>query len=211
MEFWSSLLTEKSWNLLKELSKKNFQFIVIGGWAAYLWTKLHKSKDIDIIVPDFKGLEYLKKNYDLRKNDSLKRYEIKFEEIDVDIYVPYYSKLALPVEEIKSHITKIENMQVVSPEILLILKQGAELERKDSVKGSKDRVDIMALLLFSEMDFKKYNSLLEKHNLKHYFDGLFWIINNFDGIKYLELNPREFKLKKRELLGKMGKKNKKSS
>ena len=209
MEFWSSLLTEKSWNLLKELSKKDFQFILIGGWAAYLWTKLHKSKDIDIIVPDFKDLEYLRKNYDLRKNDSLKKYEIKFEEIDVDIYVPYYSKLALPVEEIKSHITKIENMQVVSPEVLLILKQGAELERKDSVKGSKDRIDIIALLIFSEIDFKKYHSLLAKHNLKHYFDRLFIIINNFDGIKYLDLNPREFKLKKRELLRKLGKKNKK--
>ena len=209
MEFWSSLLTEKSWNLLKELSKKDFKFIVIGGWAAYLWTKLHKSKDIDIIVPDFKDLEYLKKNYDLRKNDSLKKYEIKFEEIDVDIYVPYYSKLALPVEEIKGLITKIENMQVVKPEILLVLKQGAELDRKDSVKGSKDRIDIMALLIFSEIDFKKYNSLLEKHNLKHYLDRLFSIINNFDGIKYLELNPREFKLKKGELLRKLGKKNKK--
>ncbi len=206
MEFWSSLLTEKSWNLLKELSKKDFQFIVIGGWAAYLWTKLHKSKDIDIIVPDFKGLEYLKKNYDLRKNDSLKKYEIKFEEIDVDIYVPYYSKLALPIEDIKSHVTKIENMQVASPEVLLILKQGAEIERKDSVKGSKDRIDIMALLLFSEIDFKKYNSLLEKHNLKHYLNRLFSIINNFNEIKYLDLNPREFKLKKRELLRKLGKK-----
>src|SRR3989338_4054937 len=184
MEFWNSLLTEKSWNLLKELSKKDFKFILIGGWAAYLWTKLHKSKDIDLIVPDFKDLEYLKKNYDLRKNDSLKKYEIKFEEIDIDIYVPYYSKLTLPIEEIKSHAAKIENMQVVSPEILLILKQGAELDRKDSVKGAKDRVDIMALLLFSEIDFNKYNSLLAKHNLKHYFGRLFSIINNFEDIKY---------------------------
>jgi len=203
MEFLSSLLTEKSWSLLKELSKKDFKFILIGGWAAYLWTKMHKSKDIDIIVPDFKDLEYLKKNYDLRKNDSLKKYEIWLEEMDVDIYVPYYSKLALPIEEIKSHITKIENMQVASLEALLILKQGAELERKDSVKGSKDRIDIMALLLFSEIDFKKYSSLLEKHNLKHYLNRLFRVINNFDGIKYLELNPREFKLKKKELLGKI--------
>jgi len=205
MEFWSSLLTEKSWNLLKELSKKDFKFIVIGGWAAYLWTKLHKSKDIDIIVPDFKDLEYLKKNYDLRKNDSLKKYEIKFEEIDVDIYVPYYSKLALPIEEIKSHITKIENMQVVSPEVLLILKQGAELDRKDSVKGSKDRVDIMALLLFSEIDFREYKLLLKRHNLIHYSDRLLSIINGFKDINYLDLNPREFKLKKRELLRKLRK------
>lgn len=100
-------------------------------------------------------------------------------------------------------------MRVVSPEVLLILKQGAELERKDSVKGSKDRIDIMALLIFSEIDFKKYHSLLAKHNLKHYFDRLLVIINNFNEIKYLDLNPREFKLKKRELLRKLGKKNKK--
>src|SRR3989338_1957410 len=205
MEFWNSLLTEKSWNPLKELSKKDFKFILIGGWAAYLWTKLHKSKDIDIIIPNFKDLEYLKKNYDLRKNDSLKKYEIKFEEIDVDIYVPYYSKLALPVEEIKSHAAKIENMQVVSPEILLILKQGAELDRKDSVKGSKDRVDIMALLLFSEIDFKEYKILLRKNSLIHYSDRLLSIINGFKDINYLDLNPREFKLKKRELLRKLRK------
>jgi len=200
MEFWSSLLTEKSWNLLKELSKKDFNFIVIGGWAAYLWTKQHKSKDVDIIIPNFKDLEYLKKNYDLRKNDSLKKYEIKFEEIDVDIYVPYYSKLALPIEEIKSRITKIENMQVVSPEVLLILKQGAELERKDSVKGSKDRVDITTLLFFSEIDFKKYRILLRRYNLDHYLNRLLDIVNDFKDINYLDLNPREFKLKKIALL-----------
>ncbi|MBI2522881.1 hypothetical protein HYW19_00665 [Candidatus Woesearchaeota archaeon] len=209
MEFWSSLLTEKSWNLLKELSKKDFNFIVIGGWATYLWIKLHKSKDIDIIIPNFEELEYLKKNYDLRKDENLKKYEIKFEEIDVDIYVPYYSKLALPIEEIKSHITKIENMQVVRPEVLLILKQGAELDRKDSVKGSKDRIDIMALLIFSEIDFKGYRLLLKMHNISHYANRLLSIVTDFKDIKYLDLNPREFKLKKRELLKKMGKKNKK--
>ena len=61
MEFWNSLLTEKSWNILQELKKENFRFIVIGGWAMYLWTKQHKSKDIDIILPAIKDLEFLKK------------------------------------------------------------------------------------------------------------------------------------------------------
>src|SRR3989344_5181136 len=109
MDYWNNILTEKSWSILLKLKKEKFNFTVIGGWAAYLWTNLHKSKDIDIVINDFKDLDFLKKNYDLRKNDSLKKYEIKFEEIDLDIYVPYYSKLALPIEEIKSRITKIEN------------------------------------------------------------------------------------------------------
>lgn len=203
MEYWNSLLTERSWNLLKELNNKPFKFILIGGWAAYLWTKLHKSKDIDIIIYDFKDLEYLKEEYDLRKNDYLKKYEIKFEEIDVDIYLCYYSRLTLPIKEIKKHITKIENIQVVSPEILLILKQGAEKDRENSVKGAKDRIDIMTLLIFSEIDFEKYRMLLKKHNLKLFLTRLKKLINNFKEIKYLDLNPREFKLKKKELLEKL--------
>ena len=203
MDFWNSILTEKSWNLLKELNKKPFKFILIGGWAAYLWTKQHKSKDVDIVLLDFKDMEFLKKEYDLRKNDSLKRYEIKFEEIDVDVYVPYYSKLGVSIEEIKKNSTKIEGISVVNPEILLILKQTAELSRENSVKGRKDRIDIMTLLLFSEMDLKKYKELLKKFRLDNFLMRLKSIINSFDEIKYLGLNPREFKVRKKELLEKL--------
>lgn len=203
MEYWNSMLTEKSWKLLLEINKKPFKFILIGGWAAYLWTKLHKSKDIDIVVYDFKDLEYLKKEYDLRKNDSLKKYEIKFDEIDVDIYVPYFSKLAVAAEDIQKESTKIENIHVIKPEALLILKQGAEIDRRDSVKGGKDRIDIMTLLFFTEVDFKKYFELLKKYKLEHFLTRLRQIINEFRDINYLNLNPREFKLKKKELLGKL--------
>lgn len=203
MEFWNSLLTEKSWNILAELKKKPFRFILIGGWAAYLWTKLHKSKDVDIVIKDFKDLDYLKKEYNLKKNDSLKKYEIQFEEIDVDIYVPHFSKLAIPAEDITKYTTRIEGFEVVIPEVLLILKQGAELDRKDSVKGSKDQVDIMTLLCYSEVDFKKYSELLNKYKIEDYKRRLKEIINSFRDIQYLNLNPRQFKLKKRALLEKL--------
>lgn len=199
MEFWNSLLTEKSWELLKELNKKPFKFILIGGWAAYLWTRLHKSKDIDMIVPDFKELEYLKEEYGLKKNESLKKYEISLGEIDVDIYVPYYSKLILPIEEIEKQTSRVENIRVASPEVLLILKQGAELDREHSVKGEKDRIDIMTLLLFSGVNFRKYKELLEKYKLEGFLARLKKIINGFTEIKYLGLNLREFKLKKKKL------------
>ncbi|MBI2547752.1 hypothetical protein HYW21_00205 [Candidatus Woesearchaeota archaeon] len=199
MEYWNSLLTEKSWNILKDLQKKPFHFIVIGGWAAYLWTKLHKSKDIDIIIPDFEDLEYLKRAYDLKKNDHLKKYEIRFEEIDVAIYIPYYSQLPLPITEIKKYTTIIENISVVTPEVLLILKQAAEQDREYSVKGAKDRVDIMTLLLFSTMNFQTYKDLLKKHKLEHFQKRLERIINTFTDLKYLELNPRTYKIKKKVL------------
>ncbi len=203
MEFWNSLLTEKSWKVLQELRKEKFRFIVIGGWAAYLWTKQHKSKDIDILLLDFKDLELIKQKYDLRKNDHLKKYEIKLEEIDVDIYTPYYSKLTLPVEDIAKETAKIEGFEVVSSEILLILKQGAELDRKDSIKGEKDRIDIMTLLCYTEIDFNKYRNIIKKYKIEYYKTRLKEIINNFKNIKHLNLNENEFSKIKKELISKM--------
>src|SRR3989344_1460346 len=197
MEFWNSLLTEKSWRIMQELKKEDFRFIVIGGWAAYLWTKQHKSKDIDILILNFDDLEHVGKKYDLRKNDNLKKYEIKIEEIDIDIYIPYYSKLTLDIGFIANHTTKVEGFEVVLPEILLILKQGAELDRKDSIKGQKDRIDIMTLLCYARIDFNKYRKLLAKYKLEKYRQRLKEIITTFRDVKHLNLNLVEFtKLKK---------------
>jgi len=204
MEYWNSLLTEKSWRILQELSKQQFRFILIGGWAAYLWTKLHKSKDIDIIV-DVKDLLPLKRKYTLRKNDNLKKYEIKIDEIDIDIYVPFFSRLTIPLDEIYSYTTRIEGFEVIKPEVLLILKQGAEKDREYSVKGEKDRIDIMGLVSFYEMDFKEYYNILKKYKIEHFYERLKKIISNFTDLKYLDINPRQLKLKKKELLEKLKK------
>ena len=203
-EYWNSLLTEKSWSILQEIAKipkEKLSFIVIGGWAAYLWTKLHKSKDIDIALASIEDLEYLKKNYSLKKNDRLKKYEISFDEIDLDIYVPYYSQLPIPLEDLKGLSTKVEGFSVVKPEALLILKQGAELARKESVKGVKDQVDIMTILCRCQVDFKEYHALLKKYKLEHFFPRLVSIIKNFKEFEYLGLTPREFKVRKNGVLG----------
>jgi len=142
-EFWNSLLTKKSWEILQEL-RKEYDFILIGGWATYLLTKQQKSKDIDIVV-DLNELQKLKKK-NLMKNDNLKKYEIKVDEIDVDIYLEYYSKLTIPTEDIKKYSIEIQGFKVASPETLLILKQGAYFDRKNSIKGQKDLIDIVSIL-----------------------------------------------------------------
>ena len=178
---------------------KGFDFVVIGGWAAYLWTKMHKSKDVDIVIKNFEDLDLLKKNYNLVKNDNLKKYEIKFDEIDLDIYVPYYSKLSLPIEGLKNYFTTVEGFKVVIPEILLILKQGAELDRSNSIKGQKDRIDIMSLLFYSDIDFKKYNEILKRYNLD-YLKELKRIITAFKDVNHLNVNVKEFKKRKNKLL-----------
>lgn len=198
-EFWNSLLTEKSWKILHEIKHK-YNFILIGGWAVYLLTRQQKSKDIDIVI-DLTELKKFDKN-ELRKNDNLKKYEIKNEEIDIDIYLEYYSKLIIPVEDIKNYAIEIEGFRVLCPEALLILKQSAYLDRINSVKGEKDKIDIASLVFFSEINFKKYDNILKKYNL-NYLRDLEKLIKNFKEYDSLNLNPREFKLKKNKIFNEM--------
>src|SRR3989344_1653563 len=144
-EFWHESLTEESWKKLQDTSKET-ELTVIGGWGVWLWTKQHKSKDIDIIV-DFRELAKLKEKYSLEKNDRLKKYEVKMQGFDIDIYVPFYSKLALPIEDLLNEKVKITGINTISCESLLILKQGAEIDRRKTVKGQKDAIDLLTILL----------------------------------------------------------------
>ena len=199
MEYWNDIIIERSWKILQELKGK-FSFILVGGWAIYLWTKKFKSKDIDIIV-DFDTLDKLKKEYDLRKNETLKKYEIKINEVDIDIYTAFYSELAISVEQIRS--TKIEGFDVVRTEELLILKQGAEIDRKESEKGEKDRLDILSLLFYCDIKFDEYFKILKKINREYFYDRLIKVVKDFNEYKYFNMTPRQLKLKKNEILGKL--------
>ena len=197
MEFWNSQLIEKSWEVLQDLKKK-YDFILIGGWAIYLWTKQQKSKDIDIVV-SISELQKLKQE-NLSKNDNLRKYEIKRGEIDVDIYVSHFSKLIIPPEYIENYISKIEGFSVISKEALLVLKQGAEIERRNSPKGEKDKIDIMSLLFFSDINFNVYKAILKKYSLEHFIDSLISILKAFKDYNSINLTPREFKKTKENIL-----------
>lgn len=199
MDYWNSQLTEKSWKILQELRAK-FEFTLIGGWAVYLWTKAQKSQDIDIII-SFETLSILKGQYEMRKNERLRKYEIKLGEIDIDIYVPHYSKLALPLEDIQTE--TVEGFRLAKPEFLLMLKQGAELDRSHSLKGEKDRLDIMSLLFYCDLDFKLYSSVLKKYKNEHLHKRLLSIVKSFMDYKYFGLTPRQLKLKKKFVLEKL--------
>ena len=147
--------------------RKKIDFISIGGWAVYFLTKAVKSKDIDIIV-DLKNSSKIKEGFELKKTDFLKKYEIEIEGISIDIYVPFYSKFAIPVEDVMKNTIVIENFKIPRAEVLLLLKQQAELERKDSIKGQKDRVDIICLLKSDLIDWNFYKKMIERYGLKDY-------------------------------------------
>jgi|SRR3989344_7222217 len=198
MEYWHNLITEKSWNVLQKI-KKEFDFILIGGWAVYFYTKALKSKDIDMII-DFETLNQLRKNHSVEKNDNLKKYQIIIDEIDIDIYVKNYSKLTLPIEEIEKHTSLIEGFKLVKLEVLLILKQTAEINRGNSEKGQKDKIDIINLLINSDIDFNFYKEILKKYNLQDYKTELINLIKNFNLLDKINLNVKQYKAIKLKLL-----------
>ena len=204
MEFWNETLTKASWEKLIALSKE-IDFTVIGGWAAYLWTGLHKSKDIDIII-GYDTLIKLQKEYRLEKNDRLKKYEIKFDKFDIDIYLPGYSRLAIPLEDVmKEYSARVSGITTISPEALLILKQGAEIERRSTIKGKKDSIDILTLLIHAPIDLRKYVKLLSKYKKENYVDELAIAIKNFDDrdLQYLDIDFMKFKKWKKDILEKL--------
>lgn len=151
-QFWHRLIIEKSFAFLQEFVKQ-YQFVLIGGWAVYFYTKALKSKDIDIIV-EFAELEKLKQQFSITKNERLKKYEIKADGFDVDIYVPHYSDLGVPLDEVTRNAISIEGFHVPRKEVLLALKCYVYEQRKGSLKGKKDMIDIISLLYYGAISPK---------------------------------------------------------
>lgn len=197
-EFYQNLITAKSFEILQNL-KREFDFILIGGWAIFLYTKSLKSKDIDLIV-EYSELEKLREKFSLNKNERLKKYEIKQEEIDVDIYLPHYSNLGLPVDEIKNHKVNREGFTVPKIEMLLILKQFVFSQREGSAKGEKDRLDILSLLKTKEINCVFYKKLLKKYNLENFKENLINLLKETRQVPELNLNEYSMANFKKEIL-----------
>lgn len=189
MPYYHDLITEKSWQALQEL-KRRYEFILIGGWAVYLYTKALKSRDIDLIC-SYEELEKLKADHNLIKNERLKKYEIHHGEFDIDIYVPFYSDLGIPVEDLQKMTKSVSGFRVLNPEALLILKQKAFKDRAGSLKGEKDKIDIIALLK-EAVDIKKYKNLLIGYGFKDCQTDLKQLLKTIRDIPELDLKAHAF-------------------
>lgn len=198
MEYYHNIITEKSFLLLQKLAKK-YEFMLIGGWAVFLYSKSLKSKDIDIII-NYHELEELRKDFDVFKNDRLKKYEIKQGETDIDIYLPFYSELGIPAEEILKHSSKREGFLLPEPEILLLLKIYAHKDRELSSKGQKDLLDIFSLLKINLINWKKYKEYVAEYGLDVQAKEFKRIVKSATSMPELSLNEQSISKLKKKIL-----------
>ncbi len=159
----------------------------------YLYTRLFKSKDIDIVV-DYGALRYLSSNYVLVNNERLKKYEIKLEKFDIDLYLPKYSKLALPSQDLLTKFKILrDGFYVPRPEALMALKLGALSDRRDSQKGDKDAIDVLGLLFYSGLELRELGKIFREYKLD-YSELLLKTLAEFNPnlLRFLNLNQKSF-------------------
>jgi hypothetical protein len=151
-QYYHDAITDRSWRSLQQL-RTRYHFILIGGWATWAHTQGAKSRDIDIIV-DFSDLTAFRGDYEVRKNDRLRRYEVKCDGFGIDIYIPHYSTtLPVPPEYVQMVAETRMGFHVPPVDVLLGLnKIGAWLNRRGTPNGAKDLVDIGALLPLTDAD-----------------------------------------------------------
>lgn len=200
-EYYHQLTVEKSFDILKEL-KKEIDFTLIEDWAVYIYTKALKSKDIDIII-SYDQLGKIKDKFKVLKNDRLKKYEIKLKETDVDIYVPYYSKLGISVKKLKEETETIKGFNVPKLHLLLLTKLFTYKARKGTSKGKKDLIDIFSILNNPNIDWKALKKELKEK--KEIIKILESILNSTTKVPELSLSEHKFSKLKKEIKEKIQK------
>lgn len=200
MNYYHDLVTQKSWQELRRLKKK-LDFVLIGGWAVYLYTKQLKSKDIDIVV-SFDKLARLEEDYQLSKNERLAKYEARKGEVEIDVYLPHYSKLGIGVEKLLEKTRQLEGFKVLESEYLLALKLYTLQQRERSVKGKKDLIDIISLCQAGVVEDSKVKRVVKDHQLEQSVKVFKKRLGEYFEIPELGLNKYQLAKVKKELKNK---------
>jgi hypothetical protein len=199
MDYYHNLVTEQSWEELKNLHKI-CDFTLLGGWAVYLYTQGLKSKDIDILV-DYSELPKLKKHFEFVKNGRLHKYEAVRGPVQIDIYAPHYSKLGIPVEVLLTNSQIVGGFHVILPEYLILLKLFTLSQRGRTPKGRKDFLDLFSLYLsLKDAPFSLATKLAHQHSLDSSLQFFSQILEENTDLPELNLNNHQFAPLKKSLL-----------
>lgn len=199
MAYYHDLVTEKSWDELKNLHTI-CDFTLLGGWAVYLYTHGLKSKDIDILV-DYAELPKLQRNFEFVKNDRLHKYEAIRGPVQIDIYTPHYSELGIPVEILLTNSQIVDGFSVIQSKYLILLKLYTLSQRGRSPKGRKDFLDLISLYLsLKDKPFISATNLVKKYRLDNALQFFSQILSENTSIPELSLNNHQFAPLKKTLL-----------
>jgi len=198
MEYYHDLITQKSWQEL-QLMQKELDFILLGGWAIYFYTKKLKSKDIDILV-NYDQLPLIEKKYRFYKNDRLHKYEAVKDEVQIDIYLPHYSQLGIPGEILFQQFTRISGFKLLEINYLFVLKIYTLVERGRSSKGRKDFLDLISLYLSDQIDFDKIKKIIKQYLCKDKNEVFQQFLNEATDIPELNLNTHYYAKIKKEIM-----------
>lgn len=190
MQYYHELVMQKSWEELTALRAK-IEFILIGGWAVFLYAKTLKSKDIDIIV-DYSQLPVLARHYQLNKNDRLHKYEAVKGEVQIDIYLPHFSQLGIPVEEVIKQTTSLEGFTVIEINMLFALKLFTLSQRGRTPKGRKDFLDLISLFTADQCDRQVIQGHLKKYKLQLTLVSFSELLQETSDLPELGLNQHRF-------------------
>ena len=89
---------------------------------------------------------------------------------------------------------------MLEKEMLLITKLKAYQDRKESVKGQKDFIDIISLVLLEDFDFEYFLKLGKKYKLRKSLKLLRELLEKTREVEELNLNQHAFAKKKKKLL-----------
>jgi hypothetical protein len=90
---------------------------------------------------DLRDIEVVSPNRRLNKSQIIKN------KIEFDVYVENQHGLPVAFRDMLSQAEIISGIKVACPEHILILKQAALIDRKDSLKGKKDLQDMFKMLV----------------------------------------------------------------
>jgi len=201
MEYYHELITQKSWEELQHLVKIA-DFVLIGGWAVYLYTRILKSKDIDIII-EFGELPVLEKHYRLSKNERLKKYEAVKESVQIDIYLPHYSNLGIPVEELISRSRSVEGFKVLESNYLFALKIYTLAQRARTPRGQKDFLDLVSLINSQKVELTAVKKIIKEYQINKELLVFKDLLNENTDLPELNLNRHYFSKLKKEISSKL--------
>lgn len=114
--------------------------------------------------------------------------------------MPFFSDLGVPVQTLQAQTANREGFIVPTKEILLVLKQKAWTDRGHSLKGEKDRIDIVSLLK-TGINWTAYLQLLKDQRLAPYRAKLTQLLQDVSEVPELGLNAHQYAKLKRGVLG----------